>query len=230
MLAKPKKISRKKVKEDKLVTFYSNTLNFYEKFQTKIIIVVGAIAVIILAFVLYSNKMEQDNLTATTHLSRVIPLYQSGDYQEAIDGTPGTNVIGLKEIAEEYGSTEQGEVAKIYLANSYLFLGKIDEAMDTYSDYSGSNKLFTAAALAGEAGCLAAKGEYEQAAEYYEDAAGINENNAANPDYLLKAGINYLEADMHEDAKIVLEKIKKDYNNSIYSTDADRYLAVANIQ
>ena len=226
MLAKPKKISRKKVKEDKLVTFYSKTLEFYEKYQTKIIIAVGAIAVVILAMVLYSNKMEQDNLTATTELSRVIPLYESGSYQEAIDGTPGTNVVGLKEIVDQYGGTEQGEVAKIYLANSYMYLGKIDEALEAYNDYSGSNKLFKAAALAGKAGCYASKGEYGKAADYYEDAANVSENNASNPDYLLKAGINYIEVDKNENAKTVLERIKKDYSSTIYLSNADRYLAL----
>lgn len=226
MLAKPKKISRKKVKEDKLVTFYSKTLEFYEKFQTKIIIVVGVVAVVILAMVLYSNKLEQDNLTATTQLSRVISLYESGSYQEAIDGTPGTDVVGLKQIVDEYGSTEQGEVAKIYLANSLVYLEKIDEALEVYNDYSGSNNLFKAAALAGKAGCYASKGEFEKAADYYEDAANVSETNASNPDYLLKAGINYIEVDNNEKAKTVLERIKKDYSSTIYLTSADRYLAL----
>ncbi|MBL1212084.1 MAG: tetratricopeptide repeat protein [Ignavibacteriae bacterium] len=226
MLAKPKKISRKKVKEDKLVTYYSKTLEFYEKNQTKIIIAVGALAVIILAMVLWSNKMEQSNLEATKQLARVLPIYESGNYQEAIDGRAGTNIVGLKSIVEEYGSTAQGEIAKIYLANANYYLDNIDEAQKYYSDYSGGDALFKAAALAGEASCYSAKGNYDKAAEYYKRAAKVSENNAANAEYLLKAGINFIEAGKSDDAKDVLEKIKSDYAASSFVTNANRYLAL----
>lgn len=226
MLAKPKKISRKKVKEDKLVTYYSKTLEFYEKFQTKIIIAVGVLAVIILALVFFSNKMEQDNLEATTQLARVLPIYESGNYQEAIDGRAGTNIVGLKSIVEEYGSTDQGEIAKIYLANANYYLGNIDAALEYYSDYSGGDALFKAAALAGEASCYAANGNKEKAADYYARAAKISDNNAANAEYLLKSGINYIEVGKSEEAKEVLEKIKSDYASTSFVTNANRYLAL----
>jgi tetratricopeptide (TPR) repeat protein len=226
VLAKPKKISRKKVKEDKLVTYYSKTLEFYEKFQTKIIIAVGVLAVIILALVFFSNKMEQDNLEATTQLARVLPIYETGNYQEAIDGRVGTNIVGLKSIVEEYGSTDQGEIAKIYLANANYYLGNIDAALEYYSDYSGGDALFKAAALAGEASCYAANGNKEKAADYYARAAKISDNNAANAEYLLKSGINYIEVGKSEEAKEVLEKIKSDYASSSFVTNANRYLAL----
>ena len=164
MLAKPKKISRKKVKEDKLVTYYSKSLEIYEKYQTQLIIGVGVIAVIILAFVLISNKKEQDNIEATTQLSRVLPIYESGNYKEAIEGRAGTNIVGLESIVAEYGSTPQGEIAKVFLANALYFQGNIEKSLEYYSDYSGDDNIFKAAAIAGEASCYSAMNEPEKAA------------------------------------------------------------------
>ena len=69
-------------------------------------------------------------------------LYDQGSYLEAIEGRPSQNIIGLKKIVEDYGSTENGETAKIYLANSYDMLGKPDEALKYYSDYDGDISIY----------------------------------------------------------------------------------------
>jgi tetratricopeptide (TPR) repeat protein len=226
VLAKPKKISRKKVKEDKLVTYYHKTLKFYEDFQTKIIIGVGAIAVLVVIVILLGKKSEQDNLAATTQLARVVTLFESGSYQEAIDGKPGTNIVGLTNIVDNYSGTEQGELAKIYLAHSYYFLGDIDKALEYYDDYSGSDPMFIAAALAGSASCYEAKNESEEAARLFKKASSVSESNAANHEYLLKSGINFIDAGMKDEAKIILEKLKSEYSTSSSSKKADRYLAL----
>ncbi|MCO6472169.1 MAG: tetratricopeptide repeat protein [Melioribacteraceae bacterium] len=226
MLAKKKKLTKKQIKEDKLVTYYNKALEFFDDFKQQISIAAIAIAVIVVAIIVYNNKVESDNLAATTELSRVMPFYERGNYRQAIDGQPGTNNIGLFKIVDEYGSSEQGEVAKIYLANSYYYLGKIDSALTFYSDFGGSNKMFKATALAGEAACYHNMGEFEKAASKFESAAGIDKFNALNADYLLNAGLSYVEAGQKEDAKTVFEKLGEEYPNSAPGRDIGRYLVM----
>ena len=43
---------------------------------------------------------------------------------------------------------------------------------------------------------------------------------------MLKAGINYIKAGKKDEAKDVLEKIKKDYTTSTAFREADKYLAL----
>ena len=225
MLAKKKKLSKKEIKEDKLVTTFYEAKGFYEENQTKILAALGALAIIIVAIVLYINKVESNNEIASIELSRVIPGYNSGMYQEAIDGKPGTKVLGLRKIADEYGGSEQGELARIYLANSYYFTGQLDNALDEYDAYSGSDDLMISSALAGKASVYEAKSDYESAAEFYSQAANISKYNRSNPEYLLIAGINYLKVKNFDKAKVSLEKIKKEYQTSLASREVDRYLA-----
>ncbi len=225
MLAKKKKLSKKEIKEDKLVTTFYEAKGFYEENQTKILAALGALAIIIVAIVLYINKVESNNEIASIELSRVIPGYNSGMYQEAIDGKPGTKVLGLRKIADEYGGSEQGELARIYLANSYYFTGQLDNALDEYDAYSGSDDLMISSALAGKASVYEAKSDYESAAEFYSQAANISNYNPSNPEYLLIAGINYLKVKNFDKAKVSLEKIKKEYQTSLASREVDRYLA-----
>lgn len=226
MLTKKKKLSKREIKEDKLVESYYKAYGFFEENKSRI----GLYAVVIVALAavlyFYMNSRREANDKAGLELSRVMSIYDSGSYLEAIEGRQGTNIIGLKRIIDEYGSTENGENAKIFLANSYFMLGKNEEALKYYQDYSGDNELFQATALAGEAGSLAVKKEYEKAANLYRKASRISQVNAMNPEYILKASINYISAGNRETAKELLETLKRDFPTSTSAREADRYLAL----
>lgn len=226
MLEKKKKLSKKELQEDKLVTSYYKFNQLYEKHQSKILIGLGAIAVIVVAVLFWTNKMEQENQEAAEQLAKVLPIYQQGNYQQAIDGKEGTDVKGLKNIADEYGSTENGESAKIFLANAYYYLGNFEQALEYYEDYSGEIDIFKATAYAGIAGVHAAKDNPKEAAQYFKKAANVTDNNPMNPDYLLKAGINYINSDNNKAAKELLTKIKSEYDRSQAFQEADKYLAL----
>ena len=226
MLTRKKKLSKKEIKEDKLVSFLYNIENFYKENSSKIIMYGGILVAAIAIGYFYMNQQKAENQKAGLELSRVMQIFDSGSYLEAIEGRQGTDIIGLKRIVEEYGNTENGETAKIYLANAYAYLGNYDEAMKYYEDYSGSIDIFKATALAGKAGYYASKNEYQKAADLYKEAASVEKINAQNPDYLLNAAINYYNAGNNEEAKVLLEKIKEDYATSEATKQVDRYLAL----
>ena len=212
------------MKQDTLVTSYYKAQNFFLENQAKILIGVFSLAVVIVAVILYSNNMQKNNQIASGLLSKVVPIYEEGKFNEAIDGQKTPTIMGLKEIVDKYGSTEQGESAKIFLANSYYNTGKIDQALDVYNDYGGSNPVFQATALAGEAACYADKQEYGQAGELYKKAAKISQSDPSNADYLLLAGINLMKIDKNEDAKVLFETIKKDYKLTTAAQQVEKYL------
>lgn len=225
MLAKKKKLSKKQIKEDKLVTSYYQVQKFYEENQSQIFIVAAVVAVIVIAAFWYTSKIEQENMSAAIELSRVIPIYDQGSFLEAIDGKPGTNVLGLRKIVDEFGGSEQGEVARIYLANALYNTGKIDEALEEYDNYAGSNDLLSASALAGKAACYEAKNNPAEAADYYLSAADYDDANPQNPDYLLSAAKNFIEAGNSSEAEEVLNKIKLEYKSSQAAREVEKYLA-----
>lgn len=228
MITKKKKLSKKEIKEDKLVSFMFRIEHFYEKYKSKLMLYGGILVVAIAAAYFYINKQDELNNRASLELSRVMNIFDSGSYLEAIEGRQGTNIIGLKRIVEEYGSTENGETAKIYLANAYSYLGNYEKAFKYYEDYSGSIDIYKASALAGMAGYYAAKNEYEKAADLYKNAANIVEINAQNPDYLLNSALNYYNAGDKDEARILFEKIKEDYSTSNARREVDKYLALVN--
>ncbi len=228
MLTKKKKLTKKEIKEDKLVTTYYKAYNYFNENKNRIGIYAGAVVALILAIYFYINYRAESNKEAGIHLAKIMSLYDAGSYLEAIEGIQGKNIIGLKKIVAEYGSTENGETAKIFLANSYVMLGKIEEAFKYYEDYGGKNEIFKATALAGEAGYYAYKQDYEKAADLYLKASRVSKDNVLNPDYMLKAAINYIEAGKKEEAKDLLEIIRKDYQTSTAFREVDKYLTLTN--
>jgi len=225
MLSKRKKLSRKELKEDGLITFYYKTVGLYEKYRQNFLI--GGVAVIVLAAAsfFYMQQKKSNNEKANIELSRVLPLFDSGMFLEAIQGNPQTKVLGLKKIVAEYGNSENGEIAKVYLAHAYSYLGKVDEALKNYEDYGGSNDLFKAAALAGEAACWESKNDLEKASELYRKASSVSEENVLNPQYLLFSGIDLLKLKKNSEAKELFERIKKDFPATVSGREVERYLA-----
>jgi tetratricopeptide (TPR) repeat protein len=223
MLTKRKKLSKKEIKEDKLITAYYKAYNFVEENRNRLLTYAGALVVIVLVVIFFINNRNKNNDEAGVQLALIMNSYDSGNYLEAIEGRAGTKLSGLKKIVDQYGSTENGEIAKIYLANSYEFLGKTDDAFKYYDSYSGSNKLFKATALAGEAGYESFRKNYEKAGDLYKKAGHVSSDNVLNPEYLLNAGINYMKIGKNDEAKELFDKIKKDYINSAAMREVERY-------
>lgn len=228
MLTKQKKLSRKEIKEDKLVEFYYKSQSFFEENKNKVFTYLVAVAVVVIAVILYMNYKSGQNEEAAIHLAKVMEMYDQGDFLGAIEGKKDVKMLGLKDIVAQYGSTENGETAKIYLANSYANLGKSDEALKYFEDYSGDIDIYQAAALAGQAGYLSVKNEYEKAADLYMKASKVSKNDVMNADYIFQAAVNYFEAGEKDQAKNLLQTIKDDYKTSSVYSQVDRYLSQLN--
>lgn len=225
MLAKKKKLGKKNYKEDKLVTYYSKALDYFEVYRTQILIGVAAVVVIIAAIVYFGNQAQKTEIEASAALAKASKMYEGGNYQGAIQGNAATGAPSLAEVADNYSGSEAGEIARVYLANSYFYTGDYDKALESYEDYSGDNKLYQAASLAGIAACYEAKGETEKAAEYFRDAAYTYENNASNSQYLLNAAVDFIKVKQYDEAKPLLENLKENYASSQEAREADKYLA-----
>lgn len=225
MLKPKKKITKKELKEDRLITTYVKATNYVSEHKKLIMGLIGGIVgIVLIALIVYSSRKERSEL-ATVALGNIVGAYDQGVYQIAIDGVPSRNLMGLKQIIEEYGGTRAGEQATFYLANCYFFLKDYDNAMKYYEEYGGSDELLKASSFAGIAAVNEVKGQYKEAASYYEEAASEVKDNLTTPGYLCSAARNYALAGEKEKALELYEKVKKDYPKSDHARDIDRYIA-----
>jgi tetratricopeptide (TPR) repeat protein len=225
MLRPQKSISKKEIKEDKLVTSYFEVRKWMDENKRMVWYIVAAPLVIVAIVFLWSQKKTEWDASASAMMAKVTPYYDDGRYELAIDGNPQEGVQGLQAVVDEYGGTHNGQFAKLYLANSYFALKNYDKALEYYDDVNIKDRMIIAAALAGEAACYEAKGEFFKAASYYEKAASKNMDQIQGPENLQKAAVNYAAAGNKEKAVEIMRAIKKEFPASTYARNADMYIA-----
>jgi TolA-binding protein len=224
MLRPKKKISKRELKQDPILTWYVKAVDFYETNKKYITYGLTAIIVIVIAGVVYSNNRRASNEKAASELGKVISLFDAGLYQQAIDGQPEQGILGLKSVVENY-SGESAQLARFYLANSYYMLGKYDEALEEFLSVSASDEVVESSVLAGAASCYEAKQDYEAAAKYYERAFGASPESPAAPENLAHAAYNFGLCGQKEKAVSLFKRLKKEFPNSTAAREADRYIA-----
>jgi tetratricopeptide (TPR) repeat protein len=179
---------------------------FVQKNGTLISVISVVIIIAVAAMVYFSNQAEENKFKAINALSRIQAVYDSGDFDVALNGDPnmtvrGEEVLGLIDISDKYGSTEQGKLASLYAGNSYIALGDYANAKEYFEKASGSEaKLVRSGAYAGIAACQDKEGKYNDAASNYEKAANLSFENEIKFRYLLFAALNYEKAEKKDKA------------------------------
>lgn len=225
MLKARKKISHREIKKDKLVTAYFESKEWFAKEENKKrIYIFGGIlvAIAVLIFFYVSNKKAK-NEEAEVKLSAVITIYDMNNYQQALDGDPAQEIMGLKEIIDKFGSTQSGETAKLYAGNCYFNLNDFDNALKMFDDYSGNNDIVKASCLSGIGAVYEAKGDLKKAGEFFEKAAKVNIDVVINPENLFYAVRAYSQAGDKESALRVFEVLRSEYPKSKYIGDSKRF-------
>lgn len=227
MLKPKKKISKKEIKEDKLVTTYFEATTWYETNKKIVNGVLTGVVVIAIIVVAYMNNVNSNNVKANTELGKVVTYYDQGKFDLAISGNLQENIRGLQSIVDDYGNTKAGELAKFYLANSYFAQGDYDKAVKYFLSVSVSDELITASALSGAASCYEAKKDFEKAAATFEKAAYKSAKDVNVAENIFHAARNYLAAGNKEKASELFKKVKKEYPTSIVAREIDRWIAQA---
>jgi TolA-binding protein len=224
MLRPKKKISKKEMKQDALVTTYARVTSYYEEHKRPIGIITTVVAVAIIVLLVILKNRADANQSAMLQIGQVQEIFATGQYQAAVDGVPERNIPGLKAIVDNYGNSRGGELARFMLGSAYFELGKYDEALQQFEDFSAPDNMLAASRLAGIAQCYEARGNHKDAAEYFEKAAGEDAKGIAAPDYLSQAARNYGLAGDKERAVELYRRLKKNYAASSYARDADRFI------
>jgi TolA-binding protein len=204
-----------------------NQFNKSEEFVKKnrtVLIGVAAGIVLVAAGIWFwkdsSAKSEQEAAKA---------IYVSEDYfrKDSLDvalNGDGVN-MGLLKIAEKYKGTKAGALANYYIGAIQLNKGKFAEAAKSFEEYNTDAFLVQARAyvLAGDA--YSEQGKSKEAIEYYTKATESEPNKEFTPDYLVKLGLAYEDANNVADAVLTYEKIMSEYPSYAMIDDVKKYHA-----
>ncbi len=220
----PRSISKRhELREDQVITFYARAWDYFDKNRTVVYGVVAGLVLVVLGiigYVVYQNQQEEK---AQQLLGQIVGVYEAGRYREALDGAEGQP--GLLAVADDYGSTDAGNLARFYAADALFNLGEYDQALRQFSAFDAEANIIGASAVAGEAAVYEMQENFREAAAHYREAALLFENDLTSPRYLLDAARNYEAAGDYAAARQAYETIRTDFPESTQATGVDFYLA-----
>ena len=223
-LQTPEKTSRRKeLRENKIVELYARALLLWDEHRGAVLGAFGLLVLAILSIPGYMYYQQQQQQRANELLGQILPVYEQGSYQQSLDGAG--DAPGLKEIADDYGSTSAGNLATYYAANAYYQTGQFDQALTYFDRFEKQEDFLGASAYAAQAAIYESRGDFQQAAETYEQAASHLESDLTTPRYLLRAGRAFEEAGSFDAAADAYRQITEEYPDAQQAQDAEIYLA-----
>lgn len=223
-LQAPRKISRRQeLRQDAVVTVYARALEFYSRYKTYVLAAAAVLLVAILGYIGYRFYLVKQGDEAAQLLGPIEMVYEQGNYEQALDGT--ADHIGLIDIADRYGRTKDGNLAKFYAADALYRLGRKEEALQYFESYDKDADYLGASAYAGEAAIQEDLGNPERAAELYRKAGTIYENKLTSPEYLLSAARDFEAAKKYDAARDMYNMISDRFPDSEVADGIEFYLA-----
>lgn len=182
MLKPKRKLTRREMKEDKLVTFWFQALDFIQNHTREIAIGVAAVTVAIAVSAWHSHQQEQNEESASVVLAKARAAYDNQQLDLAI------KYFG--EVVNSHENTSSAKLAMIMLGNAFMQEAEYQSAEEYYRkflDNYGSDPLLSPAAAAGIAATYDERGEYAKAGELYEQAARKYAASYRAPELLMRA-------------------------------------------
>ncbi|PID94548.1 MAG: tetratricopeptide repeat protein [Bacteroidetes bacterium] len=203
----------------------SKSEQFIEKNQRIITIVIGAVVVIILAYLGYQRYfLAPKNLEAQEQMFMAEKYFEKDSFDLALYGDGG-NYLGFLDIIDEYGITKSANLAHYYAGVCFLHRGEYDDAISFLKKFSSKDMMVSAMAQAAMGDAYMENGDTKKALSHYEKAAGMHKNEFSTPFFLLKAGMACEELGRYDNAATYFEKIKKEYPTSSLAREVDQHIA-----
>lgn len=214
----------------------SKTEEWVVKNQKYIFSVIGVVALVVLGYLGYNEFMLKPKQTEAMN-----EMFQAKKYfNEALTGVEkdslfnlalngGEGKYGMVDIAEEYGNTKAGNLARYYAGMSYLHTGDYKQAVAYLSDFSSDDAILSASAKGAIGDAFSQLNQKEDALSYYKQAAEMRANEYTAPMYLYKAGIVALDLGKAKEALEFFKTIKNKYPESTEAVNIDALIGKADV-
>ena len=206
-----------------IVEKFSDFEQYLEKNKKLVSTIVVAIVVVVGGFFGYKWWVNTEDEEAQKQMFSAVYYFEADSLKKALNGD-GNN-LGLLTIAEDYGHTKAGNLAKFYIGAVYLKQGKYQEAVDNLKGFSTNDILIQPRAncLIGDA--YMELNDHASALEYYKKAALHYPNKFFSPRYLMKAALAQELAKNYEDAINTYTQVIEKYYDAQEVQDARKLKA-----
>ena len=202
----------------------TRTEQFIEENQKSLMTIVGAIVGIVALFSVYQNfyiaPMEEE---AQAEMYMAELYFQKDSFNLALNGDG--QYLGFLDVADDYSSTNVGQLANYYAGLCYLNTADFDNAIEYLGDFSSDDIILSSLALGCMGDAYMELGDVDAALDAYASAVSNSSNDFTAPRYMMKQALIH-DANGDSDKALNLYKsIKNDYKNSREANGIEKYIA-----
>lgn len=214
----------------------SKTEAFVEKNQKYIFVIIGVVALVVLASLAYKEFVAKPK-----QVSAMNDMFQAQKYfDQAVTGaakdslynlalTGGEGKFGMLDIIEEYSGTPSANLANYYAGTAYLRLKDYKNAVEYLSDFESDDEILAPLAKGNIGDAFVQLNQSKDALDYYEQAIKMRDNEYTTPMYLYKAGATALDLGEADKALKYFKRIKEDYPTATEAATVDVFIGKAQV-
>jgi tetratricopeptide (TPR) repeat protein len=207
-----------------LETALTKTEHFIEENQKPISYIVGAIILVVMAYLAFNKfYLQPREKEAQSQMFMAENYFEKDSFNLAINGDG--NYLGFLDIIDDYKMTKSANLAKYYTGVSYLHLGQYEDALDYLNDFKSDDLLLSTVAEGAKGDAELELGNKKEALNHYKKAYSLNNNNFTNPIYMIKAATLLESMDDPRGALAIYKEIKEKYPDSNEGRYIDKYIA-----
>ena len=220
-MAKKKKGKEPEIEVNQLI---SRSEQFIEKHKKSLLYGIITVAALVgLAFVYHYQYAIPLSKRAERAIFKGEQYFERDSFALALYGN-GLDFEGFQAIADQYGRTRTGNLAKAYAGVCYYKLGDPQSASKLLKSFKADD-MHVSPVLIGLIGdCYVYNGKTREGINYFEKAALRANSDLLSPIYLKKAGIAYESLKQYKDAIKAYTTIKEKYNQSMEAAEIDKYI------
>ena len=210
----------------------SQTQQWVERNQNKILGLVAIISIIVIGVFAYSKLIKEPKESsafnkmyfAQKKFDEAVLINNDSMYNIALNGDDLN--MGMLQIIDEFGGTNAANLAHYYSGIMYLKMNDYPNSIKYLSEFSSDDILLSSLATGSIGDAFAELNQLDDAFDYYVKASKSN-NNYSSPMYLFKAGIVAMRLNKFNRAEEYFSIIKQDYPNSTEAKNIDAFISKA---
>ncbi len=204
----------------------SKSEQFIEDNQKPLLIVIGVLVMIILAYFGFQRfYIQPTEVNAQEQIFMAEKYFEMDSLDLALFGDE--IYPGFLDIMDDYKWTKSAGLARYYTGIIYMKKGDFEEAIDYLNGFDGNDELVQPMALGALGDCYFELGETDKAVAHYLKAAGFSKNDITSPAFLMKAAwVNELNGNYSEAVEIY-NRIKTEHSKSQEAREIDKLIAHA---
>jgi tetratricopeptide (TPR) repeat protein len=197
---------------------------YWTKNQKPLSIVLIAIIVVGGGWYIYNNyvvapKEEEAQKT----MFKAEEYFRQDSLKLALNGDQFNR--GFIYVANNYGSTKAGNLAKYYAGLCYLRTADFNKAVSYLKDFSTSSKQIQMMAYGALGDAYSELNKNDDAVNYYKKAANeFTEDITMSSEYLFRAALKLETLGKNSEALQLYKELKEKYPNTMRGYSADKYI------